>query len=36
MKKVEIRFQGAYIGTIEMTFSEISKAENAGFTVILK
>ena len=36
MKKVEIRLQGAYIGTTEMTFSEISKAENAGFTVILK
>ena len=36
MKKVEIRFQGAYIGTTEMTFAEISKAQNAGFTVILK
>ena len=36
MKKVEIRFQGAYIGTTEMTFAEISKAQNAGFTVIPK
>ena len=36
MKKVEIRLQGAYIGTTEMTFSEIRKAESAGFTVISK
>ena len=36
MKKVEIRFQGAYIGTTEMTFSEIRKAQNAGFTIVLK
>ena len=36
MKKVEIRLQGAYIGTTEMTFSEISKAQNAGFTIVLK
>ena len=36
MKKVEIRLRGAYIGTTEMTFSEIRKAENAGFTVISK
>ena len=36
MKKVEIRLQGVYIGTKEMTFTEISKAENAGFTVISK
>ena len=36
MKKVEIRLEGAYIGTTEMTFSEISKAQNAGFTVISK
>ena len=36
MKKVEIRFHGAYIGTTEMTFAEISKVQNAGFTVILK
>ena len=36
MKKVEIRSQGAYIGTTEMTFNEIRKAENAGFTVISK
>ena len=36
MKKAEIRLQGVYIGTKEMTFAEISKAQNAGFTVILK
>ena len=36
MKKVEIRWCGAYIGTTEMTFSEIRKVQNAGFTVILK
>ena len=36
MKKVEIRLKGAYIGTTEMTFSEIRNAENAGFTVISK
>ena len=36
MKKVEIRFQGAYIGTTEMTFSEIRKAQKAGFTIVLK
>lgn len=36
MKKVEIRLQGAYIGTTEMTFSDIRNAENAGFTVITK
>lgn len=36
MKKVEIRLQGTYIGTTEMTFSEIRKAENAGFTIVLK
>ena len=36
MKKVEIRLQGGYIGTTEMTFSEIRKAECAGFTVISK
>ena len=36
MKKVEIRWCGAYIGTTEMTFSEIRKAENAGFTPISK
>ena len=36
MKKVEIRLEGAYIGTTEMTFAEIRKAENAGFTIVLK
>ena len=36
MKKVEIRLEGAYIGTTEMTFSEITNAQNAGFTVITK
>ena len=36
MKKVEIRLHGTYIGTKEMTFTEIRKAENAGFTVISK
>ena len=36
MKKVEIRLQGAYIGTKEMTLAEIRKAENAGFTIVLK
>ena len=36
MKKVEIRLEGGYIGTTEMTFSEIRKAENAGFTIVLK
>ena len=36
MKKVEIRLEGAYIGTTEMTFAEISKEQNAGFTVISK
>ena len=36
MKKVEIRLQGAYIGITEMTFSEIRKAQNSGFTIILK
>ena len=36
MQKVEIRFQGAYIGTTEMTFAEIRQAHNAGFTVISK
>ena len=36
MKKVEIRLEGAYIGTTEMTFSEITNAQNAGFTIITK
>ena len=36
MKKVEIRLQGAYIGTTEMTSTEIRQAESAGFTVISK
>ena len=36
MKKVEIRVQGAYIGTKEMTFSEMRKAQNTGFTIVLK
>ena len=36
MKKVEIRLQGAYIGTTEMTTNEIRNAQNAGFTVISK
>ena len=36
MKKVEIRLKGDYIGTVEMTFLEIRKAESAGFTVISK
>ena len=36
MKKVEIRLKGNYIGTTEMTTTEIRKAENAGFTVISK
>lgn len=36
MKKVEIRLQGAYIGTTEMTKNEIRNAENAGFTIVLK
>ena len=36
MKKVEIRLEGAYIGTTEMTKNEIRNAENAGFTVISK
>ena len=36
MKKVEIRLEGAYIGTKEMTLAEIRNAENAGFTVISK
>ena len=36
MKKVEIRLEGAYIGTKEMTLAEIKNAQNAGFTVILK
>jgi len=36
MKKVEIRLQGNYIATTEMTVKEIKKAENAGFTVITK
>lgn len=36
MKKVEIRLKGNYIGTTEMTFADIRKAENAGFTVITK
>ena len=36
MKKVEIRLEGAYIGTTEMTFSEMQAAEKAGFTIVLK
>ena len=36
MKKVEIRLQGTYIGTKEMTLAEIRNAQNAGFTVIAK
>ena len=36
MKKVEIKLNGVYNGTTEMTFNEIRKAENAGFTVISK
>ena len=36
MKKVEIRLQGEYKGTTEMTFSEIRKVQNAGFTIVLK
>ena len=36
MKKVEIRLHGAYIGTTEMSSAAISKAENAGFTIISK
>ena len=36
MKKVEIKLQGAYIGTTEMTIAEIRKAQNAGFTIISK
>ena len=36
MKKVEIRLHGTYIGTTEMTFSEIRNAQNTGFTIVLK
>lgn len=36
MKIVEVRLKGNYIGTLEMTFVEIRKAEQAGFTVIEK
>ena len=36
MKKVEIRLQGVYIGTKEMTLAEITNVQNAGFTVISK
>lgn len=36
MKNVEIRLQGDYIGSTEMTITEIKKAERAGFTVIEK
>ncbi len=36
MKRVEIRLHGEYIGTTEMTMSEIRRAENAGFTVIVR
>ena len=36
MKKVEIKLQGAYIGTTEMTLAEMQAAEKAGFTIISK
>ncbi len=36
MRKVEIRLEGAYIGTVEMSAREIRDAENAGFTILGK
>lgn len=36
MRIVEVRLEGIYIGTVEMSTREIKEAEKSGFTVLKK
>lgn len=36
MKNVKILLKGEYIGSTTMSIAEMRKAENAGFTIIVK
>ncbi len=36
MRVVEVRLEGIYIGTVEMSAREIKEAEKSGFTVLEK